>query len=210
MFTTIFSRTEATKEMESSNILSVKLKASANLYINKGEFSVRIEGNQNDISDLLIFEKKGVLTIDQKDKKVRNSGIKKVNIYLQMPHIKSLCSYGAGDILVMDEFICEELLLKNIGNGDIIFTKASKSNHLRIHLVGNGDINTTSVDALNVSTYCTGNGDIYLSAKESLKAIVIGNGSVYYKGNIQPNTFIIGNGCVDKVTLTMAAAIKCI
>jgi hypothetical protein len=180
--------------------------------------SLRFEGDQDAIDELITEVKNGVLTIRTKNKwgewnkKFRNSSI---TAYITAKRLNSLTMSGSGSIDVQGVVSATELAATVSGSGvirastnvktlDVVIsgsgnvTIKGKANDANITVGGSGNFRGTELHAETASTTVSGSGSIYIFANKKLNAVVSGSGSVNYTGNAQVQKTVSGSGGVRK------------
>jgi hypothetical protein len=185
------------------------------LYLQQGEIrEARLIGPSNAI-DKIEFRKNsdGVMEIYSRR---CLSGTEEISIYLTLPGLTGLTNLIEGNIICLDTFLLNKLVIDNRSNNSITFF--GNLNELTIYNPGNGFVNllgfTTILNIVNEtsgnvhgfymkSTACTaenyGSGLIETFATQKLEAIIRGDGNIYYKGTPIVESQITGNGELIKV-----------
>lgn len=180
--------------------------------------SLRFEGDQDAINELITEVKGGVLTIRTKNKwgewnkKFRNS---RITAYITAKRLNSLTMSGSGSIDVQGMINANELAATVSGSG-LIRASANvkslsavvsgsgnvniqgKANDANITVGGSGNFRGTELKTETASTTVSGSGSIYISAYKKLNAVVSGSGSVHYTGDPQVEKTVVGSGGVRK------------
>ena len=180
--------------------------------------SLRFEGDQDAINELITEVRGGVLTIRTKNKwgewnkKFRNS---RITAYITAKRLTSLTMSGSGSIDVQGMINANELAATVSGSG-LIRASANvksfsavvsgsgnvsiqgKANDANITVGGSGNFRGTELKAETASTTVSGSGSIYIFANKKLNAVVSGSGSVNYSGTPQVEKTVSGSGGVRK------------
>jgi hypothetical protein len=110
-----------------SGFTKVNFGISGTLYVNFGpEFKVVLEGERNDLEDILTEVSSGKLVI--KKENWRNNWNEKVTVYVTMPELKGLGISGSGRAEIKDGFKTSDLTLSVSGSGKLYTTDMTLSN----------------------------------------------------------------------------------
>ena len=215
----VSANTSFAQERAVSNFNGVAISGSIKTIIQIGnKESLRFEGDQEAINELITEVKGGVLIIRTKNKwgewnkKFRNS---RITAYITAKKLTSLTMSGSGSIDVQGQINSTELAATVSGSG-IIRASANvkslsavvsgsgnvsiqgKANDANITVGGSGNFRGTELRAETASTTVSGSGSIYISAHKKLNAVVSGSGNVHYTGDPQVEKTVSGSGGVRK------------
>lgn len=196
---------------------SIGLAYPANVVLRQGNTqSVRLEGDADQLTQLLTEVKDGHLSIRNKERNGKwSSQNERITIYITVPKVERLAVSGSGKIKSGDTFKGNSLSLAVSGSGAIqVVANVDKvdsriSGSGTIELKGTGKQSTTSVsgsgslrgfdfkaDEAKVSISGSGKCEVY--AKDSLKSSISGSGKVYYAGSPTVDSRVSGSGSVKK------------
>ncbi len=194
---------------------NVLMEGKGNIFVSQGtKLQTVIELDDNLFDYLNIYTKSLQLNITP----VEFICPTRLNIYLTMPSLESIKLRGAGTI--QNQTPLESMQIEALiqGNGDVLLydvhseyfisriagsgsINASGSSDLcSAEINGNGNISLENFAVREASCIIEGNGDVRISASESLIVRITGNGNVYYKGN--PAKFdvkINGTGVIKQI-----------
>jgi len=207
------------QERAVSNFNGVAINGSIKTIIKIGsQESLRFEGDQDAIAELITEVRSGVLTIKNKSNrgkwnlKSRNS---QITAYITVKRLTSLTMSGSGSIDVEGVINASELSTTLSGSGVIRasanvktlnavisgsgnLSLSGKANEAHITVGGSGNFRGTTLQAETASTTISGSGSIYISANRKLNAVVSGSGNVHYTGNAAVEKTVVGSGGVRK------------
>jgi len=207
------------QERAVSNFDGVAVNGSIKAIIQIGnQESLRFEGDQDAIAELITEVRSGVLTIKNKSKRAewtkknRNS---QITAYITVKRLTSLTMSGSGSIDVQGMINSTELFTTLSGSGVIRasanvktlnavisgsgnLSLSGKANDANITVGGSGNFRGTTLQAETASTTISGSGSIYISANRKLNAVVSGSGNVHYTGNAAVEKTVVGSGGVRK------------
>ncbi|MBN2667317.1 MAG: DUF2807 domain-containing protein [Bacteroidales bacterium] len=212
------SATGQTKETRNvRNFTKVSYGISGELILRMGpEYSLTIEGDRDDIEDIITTVSGDRLTIRQDNWRIgfRNQ-IDRVTVYLTMPEVEGIGVSGSGRLSVMDPIEADDLDLRVSGSGRLS-TSALNADDLHCGISGSGDIvlgkgsideaaisisgsgsfsgEEADIDRLEVSI--SGSGSARCGEVDELEAHVSGSGNVIYSGSPKVNARISGSGHV--------------
>jgi hypothetical protein len=193
---------------------SVSFGISGNLEVKIGpEFSVVLEGDQDDI-DEIITKLTGEKLVIRNDN-LRFLSNNKVNVYITVPELKGLDVSGSGKAEILDVVKTEDLKLFVSGSGKLITSELIVEN-LECKISGSGNVTlgggkaanavvlisgsgnmageATNVDSMDVSVSGSGNCSCYVTG--SLDVKISGSGNVIYRGNPGVDAKVSGSGHV--------------
>ena len=141
---------------------------------------------------------------------------KPVRITLTVKSLKKISLTGSGKIRVPDMLSPDKLSLSLSGSGqieaDVLSTKVDaevdgsgllivngKAKEFDPEVNGSGVIRALGLRVKKAYAEVNGSGQIYVSAKDYLKATISGTGIIHYTGSPEVRSKINGSGKVDKV-----------
>ncbi|GGK73166.1 head GIN domain-containing protein [Rufibacter glacialis] len=191
----------------------------ANVILRQGNTqSLRVEGDAEQLAQLVTEVQNGQLTIKRKDRqewKNESSNKKRVTIYITVPQVEALSVSGSGSIKGEGTFKSATLDLAVSGSGaiqlqahaDKVSSRISGSGN--IELKGEGKESTISVSGSgsmkgfefktnDAKVSISGSGSCEIHATTSLKSSISGSGRVWYEGSPTIDTRVSGSGTVKK------------
>jgi hypothetical protein len=203
-----------TRDVKGFNKISYGI--SGNLTIKIGpEFSVVLEGEKNDLKEVITDVNDGKLRIRMDNWHFDFN--EKVNAYVTLPELKGLGVSGSGKAEILDpikdaddlslsvsgsgKIMAKELIVDNLdchisGSGDIFIEGAGNADEAEISISGSGNYNGPDfeIDSLDISV--SGSGSCFCKAGDYLEASISGSGSVTYKGEPNVDARVSGSGHV--------------
>ncbi|MCX2485421.1 head GIN domain-containing protein [Pedobacter sp. MR2016-24] len=181
--------------------------------------SVRLEGDEEAIADLITEIKDGILIIRPKTKwndwsrRYRNV---KVTAYISARRLNSLTMSGSGSMEILDPINSSELVTTLSGSGSIkaaanlkSFTGVisgsgslnlkGKANNSNITLSGSGSFMGKSFSVNDLSAQISGSASIFINAQSSIEAVISGSGNILYTGDPKIKKTVLGSGRVSKL-----------
>lgn len=181
--------------------------------------SVRLEGDEEAIADLVTEIKDGILIIRPKTKwndwsrRYRNV---KVTAYITARKLTSLTMSGSGSMEILDPLNGSELVTTLSGSGSIKATVNLKSftgvisgsgslnlkgkaNNSSITLSGSGSFMGKNFSVNDLSAQISGSASIFINAQNSIEAVISGSGNVLYTGDPKIKKTVLGSGRVSKL-----------
>ncbi len=210
-----FSAGQTVKESRDlKGFTSVGFGIAGNLYIKIGpEFSVELEGEKNDLEEVITELSGGRLLIKQEN--WRFNFREKVTVYITMPELEGLGVSGSGKAEILDSVKTEDLDLSVSGSGNLftsgltvenIECSISGSGNIRlgggnvtdaeVSISGSGSFNGEMVKSETMEVRVSGSGNCTCYVTGSLEASVSGSGNVTYKGNPKIDARVSGSGRV--------------
>lgn len=208
------------QQRQVSNFTGIEIGGSINAKVKLGNTeSLRLEGDQEAINNLITEVKNGVLTIKPKTKwndwfkKFKNA---KITAYITAKKITSLGLGGSGSIDVEGTINSSSLSVAVSGSGNI---KASasvtnfegaisgsgglsingKARESEISISGSGTFSGKSFSVETVSAHVSGSGNVYIDVQKSIEAAISGSGNISYSGNPTIQKSVSGSGGVRKI-----------
>lgn len=203
-----------------SNFSGIAIGGSLKVYVKLGNTeSLRLEGDQDAIDQLITEVKNGTLNIRPKGtqwkewfKKFNNA---KVTAYITAKKLTSLAVSGSGSIDVEQAINADSFSSAISGSGNIKATVntqnfessisgsgslniSGKSKKADVAISGSGNFNGRAFSADNVEAHVSGSGSMYIGAKDSLTAAISGSGNITYAGDPTVKKAVAGSGKVRK------------
>ncbi len=195
----------------------ISLGVAADLYLTIGsKQSVVIEGDEDDIEEIVTEVRDGRLRIKSRKSWSWNWGGNDVEIYITVPKINALSVSGSGDIHGESVIETDDLELGVSGSGNIEVEIDSEevkmtisgsgsaqlggtTSDFSVRISGSGSINAYDLKAENVAVRISGSGSARVNASDELEATISGSGNVYYEGSPDKvNSNTSGSGRVKK------------
>lgn len=186
---------------------------SADVFYTQGnQHQIRIEGDEDDVRDLITRVKDGFLQIRYDDWGVRRS---KLTIYITSSQIESVKISGSARFMADKEVSSDELEINLSGSGGASFDRLASdemeikisgsgyvelsgegADELDIKLSGSGRLDAEDFRVSEISVTISGSGNCRVYATEELDAKISGSGKVHYRGEPQINSIASGSGKV--------------
>lgn len=208
------------EERKVSNFTGIAVGGSLKVYVKIGNTeSLRLEGDQEAIDQLITEVKDGTLSIRPKKSEwkqwFKKYGNTKVTAYITAKKLTSLAMSGSGSIEVEQTINTSSLDVALSGSGNI---KASvnaqnfeaaisgsggmnisgKAKKAEIAVSGSGGFSGRAFSAEDVDAHVSGSGSVHINVQKSLDAATSGSGSVNYTGNPTVTKTASGSGRVRK------------
>jgi hypothetical protein len=174
--------------------------------------SVRLEGDQEAIADLITEVNDGILTIKPKTKWndwSRTYNRANVTVYITAKRLTSLTMSGSGNMEVTNTINGAELATTLSGSGSIkaaamisgsgAVTLAGRSDDANLTLSGSGTFRGKTFSVNKASIQISGSANVYITVASKIEAVISGSGNIYYSGNATVKKTIIGSGNVTKM-----------
>lgn len=194
------------EERKVSNFTGIAIGGSIKTYVKIGNTeSLRLEGDQEAIDQLITEVKDGTLSIRPKNSEWKrwfknNSNNTRVTAYITVKKLTSLALSGSGSIEVEQTINTNSLDVALSGSGSIKATVntqtfdaavsgsgglniSGKAKKADIAVSGSGGFSGRAFSAENVDAHVSGSGSVYIDAQKSIDAATSGSGSVNYTGN---------------------------
>jgi hypothetical protein len=196
-----------TRDWELGDFTDVVFTGVGNIVVTQGSATAfRATGPDNVLAEMTTEVFNGQLVIGFR--KCFN-GEYDLNIEITMPEVEELSLVGVGSIESADTLRCEDLRVKLTGVGSIdllvmganINSQISGVGQLQYagscekHVVassGQVELKAYDLEALDYELTVLGVADHYISAANSIEALITGTGNIYYRGN--PTVNRSGNG----------------
>ncbi|WP_316842183.1 head GIN domain-containing protein [Pedobacter gandavensis] len=208
------------EERKVSNFTGIAIGGSIKTYVKIGNTeSLRLEGDQEAIDQLITEVKDGTLSIRPKKSEWKrwfnNSGNSRVTAYITIKKITNLAVSGSGSIDVEQTINTNSLDVALSGSGSIKATVNvqnfdaaisgsggmninGKAKKAEIAVSGSGGFSGKSFTAEDVDAHVSGSGSVHIDVQKSLDAATSGSGSVNYTGNPTVSKATSGSGRVRK------------
>jgi hypothetical protein len=205
------------EDREVSGFTGVASSGPFDVYIKLGsKESLRLEGDEEVIVDVVTKVEKGILLVHMKKNKIIRNFNHKVKVYITAQSLESLTVSGSGNMQVdgrikADDFAatvsgsgnldmileCDNLAASISGSGRINTSGSSDNAHIVISGSGNFDGKKFETNEADIKVSGSGNASIH--ADDSLSAILSGSGNIRYSGNAKVNLIKSGSGGVRKI-----------
>ncbi|MBA2499466.1 MAG: DUF2807 domain-containing protein [Chitinophagaceae bacterium] len=205
-----------TETRQASNFNSIDVSGSIDVFVTQSpETSIRIEGDNNLLEYLEVYEEGGTLRIHTR-KGVNIKPSRSMKVYVSNPDFKNFEASGACNIIGQSMIRTNEKVRIDLsGSSDVdmqidaprIDTEVSGAGTVKLSgktkdftVDGSGSTNVKCFDLLaeNVRIDISGAGDAQVFASVKLDVDVSGAGNVKYKGNANVTQDISGAGSVRK------------
>lgn len=207
------------EERKVSNFSAIGIAGSLKVYVKIGNTeSLRLEGDQEGIAELITEVKNGTLHIRPKKQNSNNwfgRSNSKITAYITVKKLTSLAMSGSGSIEVENTINADKFNAAVSGSGSIKATINAKSLEAAISgsgklsfsgkakksdvaISGSGSFSGSSLSSDEVNAHISGSGNIYINAEKTINAAIGGSGNVNYTGNPTVTKAIGGSGKVRK------------
>jgi hypothetical protein len=195
----------------------VESHGSFDVYLTQGSSAgVRLEGEQNILSNLDIHIENGILNIDSKDN-VWLDPTQPVKIYVTAPSYRRIQNTGSGNMAGQTKLSNDAKMdISSTGSGTMTLdvdapeiesnvtgsggvSLSGETKKFSAEVTGSGDLNALNLMTEESNVGVTGSGNISVYSSVKLDARITGSGGVRYKGNAQVNSNTTGSGNVTKV-----------
>ncbi len=191
----------------------VGVSISADVWYTPGNtHEIRIEGDEDDVRELITEVRDGFLKIKYDDWRTRRS---KLDIYITSRELEEVKISGSADFFVEESLNAGEVDLAVSGNGGIYFSKleaeevevklsgsggveikSGSAEEMDAKISGSGKLMAESFEVEEFSAAISGSGGVEITATGELDAKISGSGKVYYHGNPRVNSVTSGSGKV--------------
>lgn len=181
--------------------------------------SLRLEGDEQAIADLITEIKDGILIIRPKTKwndwsrKYRDA---KITAYITAKKLSSLTMSGSGNMEILSPVNSTELVATLSGSGRIKAAVKLKSftgvisgsgslnlkgtaDQSNLTLSGSGNFSGKDFSVADLSAQISGSASVYINAEKSIEAVISGSGNILYTGDPKIQKTIIGSGRIKKI-----------
>ena len=202
---------EDTRNLDPFDGIGISLHADV-FYTQGNAHEIRIEGNENDVSDVITEVRDGFLQVRYDNQRIRRS---KLTIHITSRELESVKISGSSRFEVNDPLSSDEMDLAVSGSGTIEFRRLSTdemdvkvsgsgsvllddgaAHGLGITISGSGDLRAEDFEVSECSAALSGSGSVRITVKDELDARISGSGRIYYKGDPQVNSRSSGSGKV--------------
>jgi hypothetical protein len=208
----------ATEERHVTHANRIALSGSFDVQLTQGPATtVKIEADENLLSQIATVEEGGVLHIRPKRKNTNFESDHNLIIYITTPSLEQVHINGSGSATGKNKFTGgDRLSLKILGSGDIdleVNTPEIKSNiggsgtiilrgetrSATIDIGGAGTYTADGLKAEDARVKIAGSGDVKVFADATLDVSIMGAGSVLYRGTATVKQKIVGGGEIRKL-----------
>lgn len=186
---------------------------SADVFYTPGNtHEIRIEGESEDVEDLITEVKDGFLKVKYEDWRIRRS---KLTIYITSKELEAVKISGSAQFKSGEPITADEMELAMSGSGGILFEKLEadevdvkisgsgdikllngSADELDAKISGSGKLNAETFEVSEFSAAISGSGSVRITAKEELDVKISGSGKVYYHGTPRVSSVSSGSGKV--------------
>lgn len=186
---------------------------SADVYYSPGNtHEIRIEGDEDDIRDLITEVRDDFLQIKYDNWRSRHS---KLTIYITSRELESIKISGSADFMADKTLNAEEMELGLSGSGSIRLKElqseevdvqisgsgaaeidGGRAEEMDVKISGSGKLMAEGFEVSECDVAISGSGNIRIGVSEELDAKLSGSGKVYYHGNPKVNSVASGSGKV--------------
>ena len=181
--------------------------------IHPGEdLQIRINAQENLMKVITTRVKEKTLVIGS-DRCIRSSDRIKIN--LTVPTLSSIKLNGSGSIVTRSFLNTDRLDLAINGSGTVAIDVYAievevgingsgetilngSAENIEVEINGSGDYRGLGLETEDAQVTIRGSGDVYINAKNSLKAEILGSGDIIYAGNPSVDSSVKGSGSVSK------------
>lgn len=154
------------------------------------EQSIRVEADDNIISNILTYADGDILTVGIDKGSYSNI---KVKIYVTLKSINQIAIQGAGNVTVQNSITGNQLVCSINGAGDIYLNGNAEG--LTCGINGAGNINAFNFPVKMCNATIKGTGNCSVNVSDNLEAAISGVGNIIYDGNpIKVKSTISGIG----------------
>lgn len=186
---------------------------SADVYYTPGNtHEIRIEGDEDDIRDLITEVKDGFLQVKYDNWRARHS---KLTLYITSSELECIRISGSADFMVDQTVRADELELGLSGSGSIQLKKLESdevdvkisgsgsaeigggmADEVDVKISGSGKFMAEAFEVSECDVAISGSGNVRIGVRDELDAKLSGSGKVYYRGNPRVNSVASGSGKV--------------
>jgi len=189
------------QKREISSFDEIHMGIAGDLYITQSSTtSLELEGDNDDLEEIITEVSNGKLTIKYKNNKGWKLGRDRITIHLSTPEISVISLGGSGKIMSQGLIESNDLTLSVSGSGKITLEvnadeldqKISGSGNMylsgeadraNISISGSGQLDAVDMEVDHYTVRISGSGKCKINVGDSLEANISGSGSVYYKGD---------------------------
>lgn len=132
-------------------------------YTQSDSFSVKVEGPERLVDNIITKVEDGILLIRNKGKigmiNINFGNLKDVVVYVKSPDLIGVLLSGSGDFICQNRIDTDEMSVVLRGSGDMTFNDIL-CDHCTAELTGSGDIDIQRLEALSSSVTLIGSGDV--------------------------------------------------
>ncbi|MBP5799797.1 MAG: DUF2807 domain-containing protein [Prevotella sp.] len=134
-------------------------------YTQADTFSVRIEGPENLVNNILTSVDDGTLFIRNRGKigmvNINFGNMNDLSVHVTSPDLVSVLLSGSGDFISQKHIDTDEMSIVLRGSGDMTFNDIL-CDHCTTELTGSGDVDIQRLEAITSSVTLIGSGDVEL------------------------------------------------
>lgn len=208
------------EERKVSNFTSIGIAGPLKVFVKIGNTeSLRLEGDQEGIDELITEVKNGSLNIRPKKSNSNNwfgRSNSKITAYITVKKLTALAMSGSGSIEVENTANADQFDAAISGSGSIKATINAQNLHAAISgsgklslsgkarksdvaISGSGSFSGNSLSSDEVNAHISGSGNININAEKTINAAIGGSGNINYTGNPTVTKAIGGSGKVRKM-----------
>lgn len=193
-------------------------------YTQADTFSVRLEGPESIVKDIVTKVEGNTLSVRNKGKigmvNISIGAVGDVHVFVTSPDLIGVQLYGSGDFkaegkvdtdnmrialrgsgdIFFNDIICDNCTSELIGSGDL-FIKNLETQTSTISLVGSGDVSIEQRNVQNTDVTLKGSGDVKVKLIEGCKNAtcnLVGSGDITLKGRLENlKRYKKGSGDID-------------
>ena len=132
-------------------------------YSQSDSFSVKVEGPERLVDDIITKVEGGTLSIRNKGKigmvNINFGNMGDVVVYVKSPDLVSVSLNGSGDFISKNRIDTDEMRVVLRGSGDMTFNDIL-CDHCTTELTGSGDIDVQRLESITSSVTLIGSGDV--------------------------------------------------
>ena len=196
------------------------------IYTQADSFSVRVEGPENIVNNILTDVEGNTLTVRNKGKigiiNISIGSAGDVKVYVSSPDLIGVQLYGSGDFksdglvdtdnmrielrgsgdIDFSDIICDNCTSEVVGSGDLRIRRL-KAITSAISLVGSGDMSVSQWDVRDTDINLRGSGDVNVHFVEGCKRAtcnLVGSGDITLRGHLDSvKKHKTGSGDIDHI-----------
>lgn len=202
---------EDVRKLEAFSGIGISVHADV-FYTPGNTHEIRIEGDAEDVDDLITKVDDGFLKIKYPDGKWRIKR-SKLTIHVSSKELEAVKMSGSGLFETSQTISSDEMEIAISGSGDIVFKKleadevdvrisgsgdvkldGGSADEMSVKISGSGKLNSEAFEVNEFSASISGSGSARITAKEELDVKISGSGKVYYHGDPRVNSVSSGSG----------------
>lgn len=181
------------------------------------EFSVVLEGDSDDLDEIITETSDGKLVIKHENRRFYNNSNRKVIVRITLPELRGLGVSGSGNARIADPVTdadelqlsvsgsgrlnagiieADELSCSISGSGNILIEGEGTADKGNIQISGSGNYSGEQLEIDQLDVRVSGSGNCTCKAGDSLVAAISGSGNVNYAGNPRIDARVSGSGKV--------------